>query len=629
MKTHTSQYKENIKTLGRELNSKITYKLNGATQTLTSENLNSVTPSFQGSILKSVMKELEIDSNVDIPVGTVLNYQFGVKVDDEYEYLDFGNYIVYSSEKQEDYNSYKIICYDKMLYSMKDYEKMEIEYPITIKNYINAICEKIGLEFKNKNDEFANSTKSILNELYLDENENKIGYSFRDVLDELAQVTASTICLDMDDKLEIRYVSNNDVDTIDEEFFNDTNVNFGLKYGPINSIVLSRSAESDNVYLQDEESVEQNGLCEIKIKDNQIMNFNNRSDYLNDILEKLNGLEFYLNDMSSKGITYLELCDRYNVNIFNTTYSCVMFNDELLVTQGLEENINTETPNESETDYSKSDKTDKKINGISLIVDKQKNEIVALANTVEQGFNNTYTKSQTEKLIIDATEGITNTFTQTGGSNLIKDSLGALNDGTWVEKIASIKDTYTLENSVAGQGIMLNGETIKQTIQVPNKVHTISFKYKRTVVNAITTVKINDVSYALTSNNLTEFMQTINVSNNIITIEFTSDTDNSCYILDLMLNLGEEKRVWEQNNNEAITDTVKIGKGIQVESSVTNTYWRADSDGSRVVNKTSGKVVSEYTDKGTVTEEFESKSTSKVNGVLFTRMGKHRWISGV
>ena len=160
MKTHTSQYKENIKTLGRELNSKITYKLNGATQTLTSENLNSVTPSFQGSILKSVMKELEIDSNVDIPVGTVLNYQFGVKVDDEYEYLDFGNYIVYSSEKQEDYNSYKIICYDKMLYSMKDYEKMEIEYPITIKNYINAICEKIGLEFKNKNDELLIKTNN-------------------------------------------------------------------------------------------------------------------------------------------------------------------------------------------------------------------------------------------------------------------------------------------------------------------------------------------------------------------------------------------------------------------------------------------------------------------------------------
>ena len=58
----------------------------------------------------------------------------------------------------------------------------------------------------------------------------------------------------------------------------DVNVDFGQKYGAINSIVLSRSGESDNVYLRDEESVAQNGLTEIKIVDNQIMNFNNRSE---------------------------------------------------------------------------------------------------------------------------------------------------------------------------------------------------------------------------------------------------------------------------------------------------------------------------------------------------------------
>ena len=306
---------------------------------------------------------------------------------------------------------------------------------------------------------------------------------------------------------------------------------------------------------------------------------------------------------------------------YDMTYNGVIINN--YDTQiGLEERKENVTVN-SEESFRKYAKTE--IDNLEGTIKLTAGNIETINNRLDE----TYTKGQTEQLIVDSITGLTNTFTQTGGSNLIKDSLGALNDGTWGEKVASIKDTYTLENSVAGQGIMLNGETIKQIIQVPNKAHTISFKYKRTVINAITTVKINDVSYELTSNDLTEFTQLINVANNVITIEFTSDTDNSCYILDLMLNLGEEKRVWEQNNNEAITDTVKIGKGIQVESSVTNTYWRADSDGSRVVNKTSGKVVSEYTDKGTVTEEFESKSTSKVNGVLFVKIGNHRWLSGV
>lgn len=377
MKVHTNRFKEEISSFGRQIDSIITYKLNGVTQTITSENLNGVTPTFQGSILKSVMKQLDVDSNIDIPIGTSINYKFGVLVDGKFEYLDFGNYVVFSSEKQEDYDSYKIICYDKMLYSMKQNEDLGVAYPISVRDYLKALCNKLGIQFKNANDNFVNYSRMIKQELYVG-----LDYTYRDILDELAQVTASTICLNENDELELRYISNNAVDTIDEEYLKDINVNFGQKYGPINSIVLSRSAESDNVYLQDEESVQANGLCELKIVDNQIMNWNDRSDYLPEILNKLDGLEYYINDFASTGIAYLELCDRYNVEIGDNTYSCVMLNDELEVTQGLVENIHTDMPEETETDYTKADKTDRKINNVSLIVDKQQKEINALANKV-------------------------------------------------------------------------------------------------------------------------------------------------------------------------------------------------------------------------------------------------------
>ena len=379
MKVHTTAFKEQIKEMGRELDSIITY---GDT-VLGNEQLNAVTPSFQGGILKSVMKQLEIDSNVLIPPGTVLNYKFGVKVNGEYEYLDFGNYVVKDVEKQEDTMSYKITCYDKLLFSMKDYAKMPITYPITIRSYINALCSFLGIRFANNNDTFVNYNKTIPNELYLDTNGNSIGYTFRDVLDELAQVTASTICLNDNDELEIRYI-NDTGDTIDEEFLKNVNVNFGERYGKVNSIVLSRSGESDNVYLQDEASVSTNGLTELKIVDNQIMNFNNRNEFLPEILGKLNGLEYYLNDFASTGIAYYDLCDRYNVKVGDNTYSCVMFNDELLITQGLEENIFTEMPQETETDYTKADKTDRKINQTYLIVDKQNQQIEAVVSQTDE-----------------------------------------------------------------------------------------------------------------------------------------------------------------------------------------------------------------------------------------------------
>lgn len=379
MKLHTSAFKENIKNFGRELDSIISYELEGETIELRGESLNSVTPHYQGAILKSVMKQLDIDSNVDIPVGTQLNYQFGIKIENDYEYLDFGNYIVYSSEKQEDTNSYKIICYDKMLYSMKDYENIGVTYPITIRNYINAICNYLGITFANINNTFANYDKKINTELYLDSGGNSLGYTFRDVLDEIAQATASTICINNNDNLEIRYI-NNTGDTIDEEYLKDINVNFGEKYGPINTIVLSRSAGTDKVYLSHPEDLPDEEKNAIEINDNQIMNFNDRADYLPDILNKLNGLEYYLNDYSSTGICYFDLCDRYNVAIGGNNYSCVMFNDEINVTQGLEEKVYTDMPEESETDYTKADKTDRKINQTYLIVDKQNQIIQSIAD---------------------------------------------------------------------------------------------------------------------------------------------------------------------------------------------------------------------------------------------------------
>ena len=114
------------------------------------------------------------------------------------------------------------------------------------------------------------------------------------------------------------------------------------------------------------------------------MSKNDRSDYLQDILDTLDGLEYYINDFSSTGITYYDLCDRYNVTIDNNTYSCVMFNDEIDIAQGLEELIHTDMPKESETNYTKADKTDRRINQAYIMVDKQNQTITSFVSQTTQ-----------------------------------------------------------------------------------------------------------------------------------------------------------------------------------------------------------------------------------------------------
>ena len=378
MRTHTSGFKTAIKTFGRQIDSKISYIVGSEIIELGKTQLNSVSLHYKGAILKSAMKQLDIDSNVEIPVGTEINYQFGAKVSGSYEYLDYGNYIVYKVEKQEDLRSYKITCYDKMLYAMKDYENSNIVFPITVRDYINAICTKIGLTFANSSSTFANYNRTINNEPYLDSDGNSLGYTFRDILDELAEVTASTICINDNDELEIRYINTTN-DTIDEEFLKDINVNFGEKFGAVNIIVLSRSADSDSVYYP---STLPANPIEIKISDNQIMNGNDRADYLPDIYAKLNGLEYYINDFKSTGICYYDLCDKYNVTIGDNTYSCIMFNDEINITQGLEENVNTEMPKESETEYKYASTDDRQINQVYVLAKKNEGKIEEVVSSV-------------------------------------------------------------------------------------------------------------------------------------------------------------------------------------------------------------------------------------------------------
>ena len=157
---------------------------------------------------------------------------------------------------------------------------------------------------------------------------------------------------------------------------------FRISIGPINAIVLSRAGESDNVYIRDEQSIAQNGLCEIKIVDNQIMNFNDRSDYLQGLLSALGGIEYYINDFESLGILYYDVGDYYNVQIGENTYKCLMLNSEINVTSGLKEIIHTDLPEQSETDYTKADKTDRRINQTYIIVDKQNQTIESVVNNV-------------------------------------------------------------------------------------------------------------------------------------------------------------------------------------------------------------------------------------------------------
>lgn len=166
-----------------------------------------------------------------------------------------------------------------------------------------------------------------------------------------------------------------DLLTLKEDSFKDTNVNFNKVYGPINSILFSRSEGTDVIEIKDEESIKENGVTQIKIKDNPFLEDNDRSDYQEELFDVLNGLTYTLNDLDSIGITYLDYYDKYKVQIGENTYDCLLLNDEISINQGLEEKIFTEEYEGTTQEYVTSRLSDKDQKWANIQVKKDLGEI--------------------------------------------------------------------------------------------------------------------------------------------------------------------------------------------------------------------------------------------------------------
>lgn len=430
MKVVSQTFKDNIKTIGKELDVKLSYEVNGVSTLLDAEDINSVSFSYNGELFKSIMKQLVIDVNQEIPSNAIINCQFGIKVADDnvsdyrdnYEYVDFGDFLIKDGQKKEDTLSYSYTCYDYMLNSMIPYDGVDlrqfvqtldatyqegIEYyklvddeyklleegtdyevgdaitgtiyviesiSITLRDYISRIASHMGLTFYNGSDTFANYDKVLTQDLYVDSEGASIGYTFRDVLDDIAEATGTTIITDGTALKMIEPTTTNE--ELDEESCKNINVNFGKKYGLVNKLSLTRSADSDVIYRNDETSIVQNGETELSFSDNQLLSQDDREEWIDAIFNKVKGTEYYITDFSSTGITYLEPLDKYDITIDGTTYNCLMLADEINITQGLEENIHCDELTGTKTDYATSSTTDKMALQTKLIVDKQLGQIV-------------------------------------------------------------------------------------------------------------------------------------------------------------------------------------------------------------------------------------------------------------
>lgn len=266
----------------------------------------------------------------------------------------------------------------------------------------------------------------------------------------------------------------------------------------------------------------------------------------------------------------------------------------------------------------------KENDGIVARIERSEKDINTLEDTIKSQ------KNTIEKLKLTI-EGLQNQIVQTGGNNLIRNSVGAFGNEYWEGTIQQNTSTDVMNNNESKSAIELQNSAIYQEINnLKNGTYNISFNYKKLLELATITITINGTKYTLDYNqNWKQFEEQVIVTDYKFDIKFESSDNNSCLIGDLLLVPGTKKQYWTQNPNETNTNTVKIGKGIQVDSSATNTYTRIDSDGNRTYNKTTGQVVNEATDKGTSTEELLVRGKAQINILLIQEINNQTWFSGI
>ena len=368
MRTHTNEFKEELKVFGRQIQGKIVYYpsyelitedsnniLTEADLQIISEQTNyedateidaedifSISIIKNGDLLQSLMKEFDFESKIELNIGSVVNPQFGLLVNGDYEYLNYGNYVINSKEFNMDTETWSYVCYDKMLFSMVKYRGLNnIEYPITIKQYIKKLCDKVGLQFEDST--FVNQGQLIYEDLYKNRD-----VTYRDIFDEISKIVAGNLLINDGDKLKVGYPTQTN-DTINEDYLKDTNVRMSEKVGVINSVAILDSDNDLQYVAEDTQSIKENEMTRVTITDNLIAMNGDTQEIADNILNKLNGLYYYANDLQTTGVCYYDFLDLFNVEARGNIYQCLLLNNEITITQGIEEHIFTENFEELET----------------------------------------------------------------------------------------------------------------------------------------------------------------------------------------------------------------------------------------------------------------------------------------
>lgn len=396
-----------------------------------SEDINELRYYFDGALYCSVMRCLEVKLKGNwtskVKKGLLLDSVTLTLTHPEGDSarIIYGGYIV-AEEPEYDaaQNTTSVIAYDELYPSMQPYA-MSLDWTngITVKNYLIAILNKLGIAYdENSLKLMANADVKITSEKFIDiENDNtESAYTYRDVLDEIAKASGVTFGFKNSiggDPFKLYAIKPTESGYIIDES-NLHSVSVGAKYGPVKAVMLSREPQEDNVYLKADGYKSTDAT--VKISNVEIMedtdNSSYRENFIKGILSNVLNTEYYLYELDSFGIGFLNFGDIFTLKACDReggvvgaekSYKTIFMRTDMTIGNGIKEKSRLEAPQATSPDYAAASTTDKVLKKTMLKVDKQKQEITALVKETDEKYSKlTQTVDGFETEIVNTKNGL-------------------------------------------------------------------------------------------------------------------------------------------------------------------------------------------------------------------------------
>lgn len=606
---------------------------------------------IDGNIIGNVYIKCLTSNLVDISeeinlVDKTIDVQVGVKYeDDTTEFINLGRYIVERPKDEKQINFSSITAYDSLIEKIDSPYVCGIDFSEgnkTVADLYVDLCNNLGLTPKTTT--FLNNDIPVEGNPFTNKETNRI------VLQTIAKVSCSFVVIDNDtNEIDLCWLSDSEEpDYIFEQSDYSTLEGGTIVYGPVNSVTIKNSQiDDENVTQTDDDSIIEHGEHSVVINEDYILyNATLRQQAITAIFNRLNGLKYIDCKLTTlKGKPFLNIGDKIRIYTDNDKYFDTYVLNHKFTYDGAFTSI-IESPALTKTEIKTKQSVDLKeaLKNTQIEINKAKgtitetiemiNETNSQITQVEQDINGiraniTRINDVEEKIneIETTVSGMQQSITYSGGYNLLENCVKQFGQAGWTGTFNNVTNTEIQRNSLTKSALEFMNDTEEREIQVPNGIYNFSCKYKKLVELANCKVIINNNEILLEDTEWTEIEYTFEVTANTIIVKFESDTDYSCWLVDLLFIPGDIKQTWTPNPNEINTGTIKLGGDtLSIEANYAKTKFEAKTDGIRIKNTDTNEVTTEYTDKGTKTKKIEANE-GEVAKLLMVDMGNQTWIS--